>query len=257
MPIATPQPHLVPLLRILQLAPSLARFAPLSRDKPMRTLLLRDTALAQGLQARFDDTCRVTVPEGESDSLQNVKLQVPGGARDITGMHLVILSNQGNIQLSAFGDHIRVFIGAGCAVRANIQLAGQATLFMGDGCTLATTRIIAANADVVLGDDCQLLDDVLLQGSDQHPVTDLVSGEVVNAHRRQVSIGRHVLVGRRSTILPDVKVGDGAIIEAGSVVSQDVGAQTQVSGAPATVIRARAGWARQFGKAPPDLDLTP
>lgn len=253
MPIATPQPHLVPLLRILQLAPSLARFAPQARDKPMRTVLLRDTLLAAGLQARFDDSCRVTLLDGEPDALSNVKLQVAGGARDITGMHLVVLSNQGSIQIAAGGDHIRVFIGVGSAVRANIQLAGQGSLFIGDGCTLAATRIIAANADVVLGDDCQVLDDVVLQCSDPHPVTDLDSGEVVNAQRRQVSIGAHVLIGRRSMILPDVKIGDGAIIEPGSVVSRDVAAQSQVGGAPAVVIRPRAAWARQFGKAPPDL----
>ena len=253
MPILTPHPQLAPLLRMMQLPPSLMRYAPQSVDKPMRTLLLRDTALAKDLRASFDDTCRVTVPDDDSDCLAHVKLQVPGGAREVTGLQLTILSPHSHLQLTAGGDHIRLFVGVGAVLRAHIQLAGQATLFIGDGCTLAATRVIAANADVVLGDDCQVLDDVVLQCSDPHPITDLDRGEVINAQRRQVHLGRHVLVGRRSLILPDVRVGHGAIIDPGSVVSQDVAAQSQVGGAPAVVVRPRAAWARQFGKAPPDL----
>jgi maltose O-acetyltransferase len=51
-----------------------------------------------------------------------------------------------------------------------------------------------------------------------------------------VSIGRTVFIGAMAVILPDVRIGDGAIVGAGSVVREDVPAGTVVFGNPAEVI---------------------
>jgi maltose O-acetyltransferase len=56
---------------------------------------------------------------------------------------------------------------------------------------------------------------------------------------RPVVIGNDVWIGSRTTILPGVKIGDGAIIGASSVVTKDVQPYTIVAGNPATVIRKR------------------
>lgn len=52
-------------------------------------------------------------------------------------------------------------------------------------------------------------------------------------------IGNDVWIGQKSTILPGVHIGDGAIIGAGSMVSKDVEPYTIVAGNPAKVIRKR------------------
>ena len=54
-----------------------------------------------------------------------------------------------------------------------------------------------------------------------------------------VSIGDHVWVGVNVTILPGVRVGDRAIIGAGSVVTKDVPSSVIVGGNPAAVIGSR------------------
>lgn len=52
-------------------------------------------------------------------------------------------------------------------------------------------------------------------------------------------IGNDVWIGRGATILPGVRVGDGAVIGAHAVVSRDVGPYEIVAGNPARVIRTR------------------
>ncbi|WP_245622456.1 acyltransferase [Litoreibacter arenae] len=50
-------------------------------------------------------------------------------------------------------------------------------------------------------------------------------------------IGRNCFVGARSIVLPGVRVGDGAIIAAGAVVTKDVPARCIVAGNPARIIQ--------------------
>jgi heptaprenylglycerol acetyltransferase len=65
-------------------------------------------------------------------------------------------------------------------------------------------------------------------------------GVIVIAHfkesRRGVRIGKQAFVGPGVIILPDVDIGDGAVVTAGSVVTSSVPAMTVVQGNPAVPI---------------------
>jgi acetyltransferase-like isoleucine patch superfamily enzyme len=65
-------------------------------------------------------------------------------------------------------------------------------------------------------------------------------GVIVIAHfkesRRGVRIGKQVFIGPGAIILPDVEIGDGAVVTAGSVVTSSVPAMTVVQGNPAAPI---------------------
>lgn len=52
-----------------------------------------------------------------------------------------------------------------------------------------------------------------------------------------VEIGSHVMIGANCTILPGVKIGDHAVVAAGSVVTKDVEPHTFVAGNPAKFVR--------------------
>ena len=58
-----------------------------------------------------------------------------------------------------------------------------------------------------------------------------------NITPKSVKIGKNVWIGSDSTILPGVKIGDGAIIGAGSVVTKSVPKNTIAAGNPAKAIR--------------------
>ncbi|MFO1340208.1 MAG: acyltransferase [Burkholderiaceae bacterium] len=235
---------LEPLLRLAAMRPDLVRFAPRSHTRELQTVPLADTPLAQGLGATFDDTCFLTVPAGELDKLAHVKLAAHAGKARFAGVHLAFLSMRGQMTVLLGDDQAKLIVGTDTNVRAHIQMFGKPRLFIGDRTTIAQARLIVANADVVIGEDCQFADDVILQSSEQHPITDLDTGEPINARRRSVHVDRHVLVGRRAMLLPDVRLGEGAIVEAGAVVTQDVAANTLVGGAPARVLRERVAWSR-------------
>lgn len=54
-----------------------------------------------------------------------------------------------------------------------------------------------------------------------------------------IMIGRHAWVGAKSIILPGVRIGEGAVIGAGSIVTKDVPAYCIAVGNPARVIKDR------------------
>lgn len=54
-----------------------------------------------------------------------------------------------------------------------------------------------------------------------------------------IRIGKNAFVGARALVLPGVKIGDGAVVGAGSVVTRDVPADAIVAGNPARVIGSR------------------
>jgi acetyltransferase-like isoleucine patch superfamily enzyme len=111
-------------------------------------------------------------------------------------------------------------------------------------------RLIGANADVVIGADGLFSDEVLVQSHDQHPLVDVATGELLNDHRRHVTLGRHVWVGRRATLMPDVTLGDGCVVGAGAVVSRDVPPECVAAGVPARVVREGVTWVRSMAEIP-------
>ena len=68
---------------------------------------------------------------------------------------------------------------------------------------------------------------------------DIPMCEQGSTEERPVVIGNDVWIGGRVIILPGVKIGDGAIIGAGSVVTKDVSEYDVVAGNPARVIKNR------------------
>ncbi|MGM9487678.1 acyltransferase [Ideonella sp. YS5] len=238
------KPHLEPLMRIMGLPPSLVRYLPVTAQKPLRTMLLRESSLARSLAMDWADDCYLTLFEGEDERLTHVSLAVTGARRTLSGVHLALLGHKGQLNLVLGGDHLKVVVGAETTVRGALHLAAKATAFIGDRTTIGQARMNASNADLVIGDDCQLSEDVVVQCSDQHAIVEQEGGAPVFGYRRHVRIGRHVWLGRRAMVLPDVTIGQGSVIESGAVVRSDVPANTLAGGSPAQVLREKIDWRR-------------
>jgi len=110
---------------------------------------------------------------------------------------------------------------------------------LGNDVDLAWGVIITTNGGVSIGDRTLVgYNSVILSRNHTIPEN---KGQMFSAGHipAPVNIKNDVWIGANCTILPGVKIGEGAIIAAGSVVTKDVDAFTIVAGNPAKLIRKR------------------
>jgi maltose O-acetyltransferase len=114
----------------------------------------------------------------------------------------------------------------------------------GRGLSLGTNSNIGKRAwllgDVTIGDDVVMAPEVIAISSN-HEFADTtipirLQGQTQS---RPIFVGNDVWLGARCIILPGVRVGDHAIVGAGSVVTKDVEPWAIVGGNPARLIRRR------------------
>lgn len=93
---------------------------------------------------------------------------------------------------------------------------------------------------VVIGNNVMMAPDCIIYvRNHESSRLDIPMCEQGSTEERPVVIGNDVWIGGRVIILPGVKIGDGAIIGAGSVVTKDVSEYDVVAGNPARVIKNR------------------
>ena len=105
---------------------------------------------------------------------------------------------------------------------------------------------------VLIGNYCQIAHDTVFEigmnhvfsGVSPYPFDQVLGEENVFAHRapvnkQQLVIGHDVWIGSGVRIIKAVKIGNGAIIGSGSVVTKDVPPYAIVGGNPAKIIRYR------------------
>ena len=85
-----------------------------------------------------------------------------------------------------------------------------------------------------IGDHVDIASEVMVYNSEHD-----INAEDFHATVAPVAIGDHVFIGPRAIILPGVKIGKGAVIAAGAVVTEDVPEYAIVGGVPAKVIGER------------------
>ncbi|MGC4030167.1 MAG: acyltransferase [Tepidisphaeraceae bacterium] len=120
---------------------------------------------------------------------------------------------------------------------ASVHVHEGATLSLGGGGFMNLESRVACYSKIEIGENTFIGEQVMLRDSDNHIVNH--SGYMMTA---PISIGSHVWIGSRSTILKGVTIGDGAIVAAGSVVVRNVPAASLVGGVPARVLRENVKW---------------
>ncbi len=122
----------------------------------------------------------------------------------------------------------------------------NATVLVGNGTYLNRNTNIVAQDRVEIGRNCKIAWDVVIMDTDLHAV----DGTVLE--NKPVVIEDNVWIGCRCIILKGVRVGTGAIIAAGSVVTKNVPPNSIAAGVPARVILERARHAELEKKIPID-----
>ncbi|WP_322893918.1 MULTISPECIES: acyltransferase [unclassified Yoonia] len=133
-----------------------------------------------------------------------------------------------------FADPGCVRIGAGCYLQRGVEVsaeAGRAGLRIGDQVQINRDVHLDTTGGLVIGDHVLISEGVVIYTHDHG--LDPRSAPVPLGK----SIGTGVWIGLRAVILPQCRrIGDGAVVGAGAVVTRDVPAGAVVAGNPARVI---------------------
>jgi maltose O-acetyltransferase len=129
--------------------------------------------------------------------------------------------------LASAGAGARIEAPFHCAYGFNISLGDEA--FINAGCTILDTAPVAIGARTLLGPGVQIY------CAEHHKDAEERAAGLEIA--RPVAIGSDVWIGGAAIILAGVRIGDGAIVGAGAVVTRDVPAGTTVVGNPARPVR--------------------
>lgn len=125
----------------------------------------------------------------------------------------------------------------------NVNIENGARFAMGNGISIGTGSGLGVNCSVhgplKIGDNVMMGPDVtILTHTHNIERTDIPMWQQ-GSQCREVVIGNDVWIGMRVIIMPGVKVGNGAVVGAGAVVTKDIPDYAIVGGVPAKVIRFR------------------
>lgn len=141
-------------------------------------------------------------------------------------------------------------VGDGCTFYPDVELTAWTeykgttflpTIQIGNGCTIRNWNHITAIGQIKIGDNLLTGNDVLISDNN-HGKTEKTDLQIRPQDRcittkGGITIGNNVWIGEKAAILGNVKIGDGAVIAAYSVVTKDVPAYSVVAGIPAIVIK--------------------
>jgi len=180
------------------------------------------------------------------------------------GEHCVIGRNPTptRAMVGGYSDFSKVVIGNDVAITAGVIIYGDVEIgddsLIGDhvsimsrvkiGKKVLLSRNVTINSDVIIKDNTRIMDNSHITGRSQIGSNVFISVGVsmandnsfgkfgLNEDVKGATIGNYVSIGPGSIILPNVKIGEGSIIAAGSVVKNDIPPGMIASGNPAIVV---------------------
>ena len=125
-------------------------------------------------------------------------------------------------------------IGFGSTLHIGIKFYETKNIIIGQDTIIGENSVLDGRDELRIGNHVAIASEVMIYNS-QHDIND----ENFNAINKPILIDDYVFIGPRAIILPGVKIGRGAIVGAGAVVTKDVLPNTIVGGIPAHEIGQR------------------
>ncbi len=122
------------------------------------------------------------------------------------------------------GDDKKLIIGSNCKIGDYVHIAAGEKVIIGDNCLMASKIYIS---DISHGEYSNI---------DEHSSPNVIPDNRP-LYTRPISIGNNVWIGENVCVLLGVKIGDGCIIGANSVVNRDIPDNCIAAGSPAIVVK--------------------
>lgn len=136
------------------------------------------------------------------------------------------IANKGYLEI---GHLVRVWSSIN---RARISVRKGARLVIGDNCRI-NGALLSVGHEIRIGNNCRIAPFVHILDGDFH---DLLDREA-EGRSAPIVLEDDVWLTTRSMVLKGVRIGRGAVVAAGAIVTKDVPPYTVVAGVPARVIK--------------------
>lgn len=160
---------------------------------------------------------------------------------------LIRLSNMGafiETKVISCSNRHDIKVGCGSSIRVGTVLSvaskeKESKIIVGRNTYIGeNNNLRAADGIIKIGDNCLISQGVTIVTSNHATHRDvIITRQPWVSKKGLVEIKDGVWIGASAIILPDVTVGEGSVVAAGSVVSKDVPAYSVVAGVPAKVIK--------------------
>lgn len=130
-------------------------------------------------------------------------------------------------------------------VQYRVEAAREMGAKVGKGCRFFSLQIFSEPTLVEIGENTIMSGNVTLLTHDG-AIHSAAYNELpdINGHYGRVVIGKNCFIGYGSIIMPNVRIGDGSIVCAGSIVLESVPENSVVMGNPAKVVFPRSMWVK-------------
>lgn len=125
-------------------------------------------------------------------------------------------------------------IGKGSRIHIGARFFYPANIKIGEGSIIGDNIFLDGRDKLIIGNHVDIASGVMIYNSEHE-----INSEDFHAISASVEIEDYVFIGPRAIILPGVKIGRGAVVAAGAVVTKDVPEYMVVGGVPAQVIGER------------------
>jgi acetyltransferase-like isoleucine patch superfamily enzyme len=126
--------------------------------------------------------------------------------------------------------------GKGVDFESGMLIRNPGRVSIGDGCSFSSYVILDGHDSITIGNDCMFALRVTVSTA-THDYHNTPMKSVTLSH--PVVIGNDVWFGVGATVLPGVRIGDGAVIGAHALVTKDVPPYAIVVGVPAKIMKYR------------------
>lgn len=125
-------------------------------------------------------------------------------------------------------------IGKGSTIHTHCRFYNPKNISIGKDSIIGEFSVLDGRDKLVIGNHVDIASQVMIYNS-EHDINDKYFSPII----APVEIDDYVFIGPRVIILPGVKIGKGAIVAAGAVVTKDVPPYAVVGGVPAKIIGER------------------
>ncbi|MCQ2198794.1 MAG: hypothetical protein MJZ19_03635 [Paludibacteraceae bacterium] len=128
-------------------------------------------------------------------------------------------------------------------VGSRLCIGKGAELSLGKDFMITGRSTIICGKRIAFGNDCLLSWDILMMDTDLHKVTIPLEGEkkVIN-NAEQITVGNHVWIGCRNTILKGVSIPDNTVVAANSTITKSFFEENTIIGASNKVLKTGISW---------------